>query len=231
MFGAGTMGKGLALLAARAGLGIKRRGSFSLNRGFTCCMLSPDGGRTMPVPDALKLTYDDYLNFAADGKRHEIIDGEHHMTPSPQSRHQLVSMNLSRILANYAAEGDRGYVITAPMDVVLADTTVVQPDLLFVRKERERIIKENFVEGPPELVVEILSAGSEKLDRRTKLKQYALFGVWEYWLVDYKARALEQYVLQGQIYERSGVYVEDFSSALFPSLTIHLPDVFKGPGF
>jgi Uma2 family endonuclease len=185
----------------------------------------------MPIPEELKLTYDDYLNLPDNGKRHEIIDGEHFMTPSPQSRHQIVSRNLGRILANYADENDSGQIFYAPMDVYLSDTTIVQPDIFLILKEREHIIKKNFIEGPPDLIVEILSPGNKEIDRHTKMKGYALFGVQEYWIIDYDALILEQYLLQGQVFKRAGVFTEDFSSSIFPNLTIHLSQVFKGPGF
>jgi Uma2 family endonuclease len=185
----------------------------------------------MPIPEELKLTYDDYLNLPDDGRRHEIIDGEHYMTPSPQTRHQIVSRNLERILLNYAEENDCGQILDAPVDVVLSDTTIVQPDILFVRKEREHIIKRNFIEGAPDLIIEIISPGSERLDRHTKMKHYAMFGVGEYWLIDYEARILEQYVLRGRILERKDVFSQDFCPSLFPNLTIHLSQIFKGPGF
>ncbi len=185
----------------------------------------------MPIPVELKLTYDDYLNLPDDGKRHEIVDGEHFMTPAPQTRHQIASRNLQRVLDRFVSERDLGEVLDAPIDVVLSDTTVVQPDLIFIRRERQHIIKRNFIEGPPGLIVEILSPGGERLDRQTKMKAYALLGVPEYWLVDYEARTLEQYVLRGHVYERAGVFGEAFSPALFPDLAIHLQDIFKGPGF
>jgi len=185
----------------------------------------------MPVPEELKLTYEDYLNLPDDGKRHEIIDGEHYMTPAPQTRHQIVLVNLTRILSDYTVDNDSGYVMVAPTDVLLSETTIVQPDLLFIPKEREDIIKKNFIEGAPDLIVEILSPGREKLDRVTKMKHYAAFGVREYWLIDHEARILEQYVLKGQLFQRAGVFTDDFSSLLFPGLTISLSNIFKGPGF
>ncbi len=185
----------------------------------------------MPIPAELKLTYEDYVNFPNDGNRHEIIDGEHFMTPSPQTRHQIVSKNLQWILETYARETGLGHVLFAPVDVVLSDTTVAQPDILLVRKEREHIIKRNFIEGPPDLIIEILSPGGERLDRQTKMKSYALLGVPENWIVDFETRILEQYVLKGQLYQREGVFAETFSPTLFPGLTIHLSSVFKGPGF
>jgi Uma2 family endonuclease len=185
----------------------------------------------MSIPKQLKLTYEDYLNLPNDGNRHEIIDGEQYMTPAPQTRHQIVSRNIERILLNYIEDNDFGQLIHSPIDVVLSETTIVQPDVLFIRKEREGIIKKNFIEGPPDLIVEILSPGNEKLDRITKMKYYAMFGISEYWLIDYEVRILEQYVLKGQIFERAGVNTEEFSPSIFPDLTIHLPQIFKGPGF
>jgi len=86
----------------------------------------------MPIPEQLKLTYDDYLNFPYDGKRHEIIDGEHYMTPAPQTRHQIVSANLAGILINFIRKNNFGQILLAPTDIVLSDTTVVQPDILFI---------------------------------------------------------------------------------------------------
>lgn len=185
----------------------------------------------MPIPEKMKLTYDDYLNFPDDGKRHEIIDGEHFMTPSPQSRHQIVSRNLERILANYAEKNNMGQIFYAPMDVLLSDTTIVQPDIFFILKDREYIIKKNFIEGPPDLIVGISSPGNKKIDRHTKMKEYALFNVQEYWIIDYDARILEQYRLKGLSFKRIGVFTKDFSSSIFPDLTILLSQVFKGPGF
>ncbi len=185
----------------------------------------------MTIPEELKLTYDDYLNISDDGKRHEIIDGEHFMTPAPQTRHQIASRNIQRILLNHIEENDLGQLFYAPTDVVLSDTTITQPDLLFIAKGREHIIKKNFIDGAPDLIIEILSPGSEKLDRFTKMKYYAVFGVGEYWLIDFHARILDQYALKGSLFERTGVFTGDFSSTLFPELTINLSQVFRGPGF
>ena len=185
----------------------------------------------MSIPEKLKLNYEDYLNLPDDGKRHEIVDGEHYMTPAPQTRHQIVSRNIERILLNHIEDNDLGQFLDAPTDVVLSDTTIVQPDKLFILKEREYIIKNNFIEGPPDLVIEILSPGNEKLDRFTKMKYYAMFGVPEYWLIDYEIRILEQYVLKRDLFERAGVFTEDYSPSLFPDLIIDLSRIFKGPGF
>ena len=87
-------------------------------------------------------------------------------------------------MRDYLQTHNLGCLFYTPTDVLLSETTIVQPDLLFIRNERIEIIKKNYIEGPPDLIIEILSPSNEKLDRLTKMKQYALFGVLEYWLID-----------------------------------------------
>src|SRR5436305_12379670 len=84
----------------------------------------------------VKLTYDDFLNFPDDGKRHEIIDGEHYVTPSPNTKHQTVSMNLTMALGLYLKQHrEGGRLFAAPFDVVFSDLDIVEPDLLYISRE------------------------------------------------------------------------------------------------
>ncbi|PYR02422.1 MAG: hypothetical protein DMG00_28925, partial [Acidobacteria bacterium] len=108
----------------------------------------------------VKLTYDDLLMLPDDGKRHEIVDGEHYVTPSPFTKHQTVSMNLTKIFVRYLDRHPIGYLLAAPMDVVFSDFDVVEPDLLFVSRERRAVITDKHVMGAPDLVIEIVSARS-----------------------------------------------------------------------
>src|SRR3984893_16789613 len=85
---------------------------------------------------SVKFTYEDFLNFPNDGKRHEIIDGEHYVTPSPNTKHQVVSSNLHGILWTFLQQHRIGQVFTAPFDVVFSDFDVVEPDLLYISRER-----------------------------------------------------------------------------------------------
>ena len=107
----------------------------------------------------VKLTYDDLLMLPDDGKRHEIVDGEHYVTPSPFTKHQTVSMNLTKIFVRYLDRHPIGYLLAAPMDVVFSDFDVVEPDLLFVSRERRAVITDKHVMGAPDLVIEIGDAG------------------------------------------------------------------------
>ena len=131
-----------------------------------------------------KLTYEDYLTFPDDGKRHEIVDGEHFVTPAPNLKHQAISMNLSVILKVFLDTHPLGRVFAAPADVVLSEIDVVEPDLFFVSSARQdRLTKAN-VQGAPDLVIEILSPSTRRTDEITKRKRYEHFDVREYWIVD-----------------------------------------------
>src|SRR3990172_7711227 len=116
-----------------------------------------------------KLTHDQFRQLPDDGKRYELIRGEVHLTPAPTTRHQFTLRNLSVSLVNYLATNPLGEVAFAPLDVLLEDDTALQPDLIFVSNARAKIIHEAFVEGAPDLVVEILSTTTAAHDRATKL--------------------------------------------------------------
>ncbi len=110
----------------------------------------------------VKFTYEDYLLFPDDGRRHELIDGEHYLTPSPSTRHQRISRNLLTLLHNYLRQAKAGEAFDAPTDVLLSDLDVVQPDLLFISSHRSSIITERCIQGAPDLVVEIVSETTRK---------------------------------------------------------------------
>jgi Uma2 family endonuclease len=142
--------------------------------------------------EPIRLTYDDYVNFPDDGRRHELIDGEHIVTPSPVSRHQRVSIRLATALHTFAQQDRAGEVFPAPFDVILSNHDVVEPDILFVSNERRAIVRD-WVRGAPDLAVEILSASTRRLDETRKLDLYDRFGVREYWVVDPDIGAITVY--------------------------------------
>ena len=130
-----------------------------------------------------KLTYEDYRK-TPDDERWELLDGELVMAPSPTTAHQKVSRTLVRIVEDFVTQMQLGEVLNAPLDVVLSNTTVVQPDLLFVSTERQHIVTDTNIQGAPDLVVEILSPSTTSRDWRIKMDLYAQHGVHEYWIVD-----------------------------------------------
>ena len=132
----------------------------------------------------LKFTYEDYRTTPED-KRYELLDGDLLMTPAPNLKHQRVQRRLGSRLERFIEERALGELFFAPCDVVLSDHDVVQPDLLFVSRERAQLLSDgDAVRGAPDLVVEILSPATAGRDRGYKRALYARHGVAEYWLVD-----------------------------------------------
>ena len=146
------------------------------------------------------LTYRDYEALPADGRRYELHDGELSVTPAPAPRHQQVSGNLFTALRGQVEARGLGTVLYSPIDLILSDTSVVQPDLLYLRPEQLPTITGRGIEAPPALVVEILSPSTIQIDRGVKLQLYARHGVPHYWIVDPEARRIEAYALSGRGY-------------------------------
>ena len=141
--------------------------------------------RSPAAPADTRFTYDDFVLFPDHGKRHEIIDGEHYVTPSPNVRHQVLVGRLGFEIELYLrANPGTGQLFLSPLDVVLSHWDVVEPDLLFVAADQSAIMTEKNIQGPPALVVEVLSKSTRKRDAQTKRRLFERTGVREYWLVD-----------------------------------------------
>lgn len=175
-------------------------------------------------------TYSDYCLLPDDGKRYEIIDGELHNAPAPYVRHQVVLRNLGGVLEPYCRQNAHGELLYAPVDVVLSDIDVVQPDIIWISNENRRIITMKNIQGVPDLVVEIVSPHTKRKDEELKVKLYQRFGVKEYWLIDPEGGVLSLYRLRGKLLELVQKYsdVETFKSRCFPGLKIDLKRVFEG---
>jgi Uma2 family endonuclease len=159
---------------------------------------------TRGTTGATKLTYRDYVHFPEDGKRHEIIDGEHYVTPAPETYHQKLSRKIQFQLFQQIEERGLGEVYNAPTDVELSDADIVQPDLVVILAAKQRIVTPKKVKGIPDLVVEILSPATKGRDRRLKRELYRRVGVPEYWIVDPDEHVVEQHLLQASRYRLVG---------------------------
>jgi Uma2 family endonuclease len=190
------------------------------------------GSDFVPAPHRdVKLTYDDFLLFPDDGKRHELIDGEHFVTPSPNTRHQAISGNLYGLLWTWLRGRGLGRLFYAPFDVVFSNFDVVEPDLLYVSKGREsQVLTTAHVRGAPNLVVEIGSPSTRQRDETIKRRLYERFGVDEYWVIDPELERIAIYRPAGGSYERVADLwrerEEQLTSPLFPGLTLALGDIF-----
>lgn len=181
---------------------------------------------------AVKLTYDDFVHFPDDGKRHELIDGEHYVTASPNLRHQRISGNLYLLLANWLEEHPIGHLYYAPVDAVLSDYDVVVPDLLYFSNERaEQVLTPLHARGAPDIVVEIASKGTRKRDETIKKRLYERVGVTEYWVVDPEIDVVRVYRRGDEGFGRPVELSRDggdvLTTPLLPGLEAPLTRVFR----
>jgi Uma2 family endonuclease len=147
--------------------------------------LMPGNHDVRATGPGVKLTYDDFVLFPDDGKRHELIDGEHYVTPSPNLKHQTISGNIHLRIGTWLEQHPIGRIFYAPFDVVFSLFDVVEPDLLYMSHERAaQVLTQANVQGAPELVIEIGSKGTRKRDETIKRRLYERSGVSEYWVVD-----------------------------------------------
>ncbi len=182
-----------------------------------------------PTP-AVKFTYEDYRHTPED-QRYELLDGKLIVAPAPNLGHQRIDTRLGALLHTFTQEKNLGEVFHAPCDVVLSNTDVVQPDLLFVSHERAHLLLGgDNVLGAPDLAVEILSPSTAGRDRKLKRALYAKHGVKEYWLVDPDARTVTVLRLDAGAFEVVALYGEGqtMTSPALAGFTADLNEIF-GP--
>lgn len=182
------------------------------------------------LPASLKFTYEEYCAFPEDGKRHEIIDGDHYGTPAPLTKHQRIVANLHRLIGHIIHEKKLGLVFSAPIDVLLSNVDVVQPDFLFVSRARHSIISEANIQGAPDLVVEILSKSTRKNDEGIKRLLYERAHVQEYWIIDPMTETVKQFHWKDTGFQSPNTISQathtTFHSPHFTDLTLALSDLF-----
>jgi len=188
---------------------------------------------TRPPSTGVKLTYDDLVHFPDDGKRHELIDGEHYVTPSPNTRHQRIVLTLAGLIWTFLDTNRVGEVFGAPLDVVFSDIDVVEPDLLFVSQARTDVVTTQNIQGAPDLVVEVGSAGTRRRDEKIKHRLYERSGVTEYWVVDPDLDMIKVYQLVDGCYGPPRELTLDkgdvLTTPLLPGLVLPLTRIFSAP--
>ena len=178
-----------------------------------------------------RLTFDDLAAIPEEheGDRHELMDGELIVSPPPSIPHQIINVNLVLALGQFIRERDLGTLLTAPAGVKLSPENVLIPDLVFVAHERKHLVQHLVIDGPPSLVVEILSPGTRRRDHIDKRELYARFGVPEYWIVDPAARTVTVLALTDDHYEEvqpgEGGAIR---SLVLPDLVLFSQAVFAG---
>jgi Uma2 family endonuclease len=200
-------------------------------RGATIAVMNEESRVTSKSAPSVRLTFEDFMLFPDDGKRHELIDGEHYVTPSPNLRHQTISGRLFLWIGKYLEDRPVGHVWTAPLDVILSNHDVVEPDLIYVSNERASVVTKQNIQGAPDLIIEILSPGTRKTDEVTKRRVYERCGIGEYWIVDPEHDAIKVYRLDnGKFTLLTELFAENddvLKTPLLPDLGITLKLLFR----
>jgi len=175
-------------------------------------------------------TYAEYNLLPADAPRYEILRGVGYLTPAPGTRHQMISANLEQLLYQYVRGHGLGSVYHAPLDVVLSETDVVQPDVIYIARERYGIIKSRGIFGVPDMVIEILSPASMQRDCQQKLALYTRSGISEYWIVGEENRSVDIWTSgESPLDQRHVVMGEmQIQSQILPGFSITLAQLFDG---
>lgn len=178
-------------------------------------------------------TYEDYLKIPEEpGYRFEILDGSMVKEPSPSMHHQRLSRELGRVLMAFFDDFDpEGELFFAPLDVTLTSRNVLQPDILFVSGSRREIMRQERIDGPCDLVVEIMSPTNRRKDRLQKMEIYRKSGIPHYWIVDPEEDTLEAFMLKDESYTLvfAGGPSDKFNHPSFPGLDLDLDKVFHRP--
>jgi Uma2 family endonuclease len=170
----------------------------------------------------VRLTYEDFAALPDDGRRYELHEGELSVTPAPGTDHQDTLGNLFVIIRGHVRARGLGRVFFAPVDCILENVTVVEPDLVYVETSRLSVISKRGIEGAPTLAVEVVSPSSAGIDRRRKLQLYARYTVPYYWIVDPPTRTIEAYRLAQGLYQAAGTLSGTTPVSLppFPDLSL-----------
>ena len=175
-------------------------------------------------------TYQDYVQLPEEtGFRYEVLNGCLVRDPSPVTKHQRCSIRLHVLLREYFGRKDpEGEVLGAPLDVILSEHTVLQPDLLYIPGSASDVLDHPYIDEPPELVVEILSPSTAQKDRVRKSEIYRKAGVTHYWIVDPDAKTIEAFALRDGYYALLAAASdrELFQHPDFPEMEILLEKVF-----
>ena len=163
-----------------------------------------------------------------EGAPYQLINGKLHYMPSPTEKYQRTQSLIHFYLFDFIDSNDLGKLYTAPLDVYFDDDNVYQPDLMFISNKRSNII-ETFIKGAPDLVIEILSRGTAKVDREDKLKKYGETNVLEYWIVDPEKKAIELYSNDGKELKKEATYEYDsnLKSKVLAGFSINTKQIFR----
>lgn len=181
-------------------------------------------------PEQGKWTYDDWARLPENGTRYEVIDGVLFMTPPPTTSHQFSIVRLLNKMTNHVESKNLGWVLASPIGVRLPTQPVpFEPDIVFVSRAHKSIIQEQYIEGVPDLVVEVVSPSNWIYDRKEKFLVYQTAGVPEYWIVDYRAKTIEVFYWERGEYVLLGKWGigETASSRVLDGFQVSVDEIFR----
>ena len=163
-----------------------------------------------------------------EGAPYQLINGELVMTPAPIPVHQLIVMELALAMTFFVKKQQCGQVLIAPLDVYIDDDNILQPDLLFISRDRENIIGKKMIESAPDLIVEVLSPGTACYDLEEKYQAYERGGVREYWIVDQEKQSIALFVLtDGRFIQQTTISGQELvRSAVLPGFSVQASSIF-----
>jgi Uma2 family endonuclease len=175
------------------------------------------------------LTVENYKLLPETGPRYQLIQGDLYMAPAPNRFHQEISRNLQFELHSYLKRNPIGKLFNAPFDVYLDEINVFQPDIIIVLNERLGILTEAGAEGVPNLVIEILSPKTRRLDLVNKKQEYARAGVKELWIIDPEPRTImiHQFAFDGVEEIRQVDEEGTLSTELLPGFSLAVAMLFE----
>ena len=173
-------------------------------------------------------TWNDIKDLPESAGRTEIVNGDLIMSPTPAGSHQRICTELGATIAPLVKRRDLGVFYSSPFHVIFDAHVHYEPDLCFVSKDRLDIIQENYINGPPDLIIEVISEGNRTHDTVVKFRHYEKYGVKEYWLVDQRDRLISVYALRDSKYERLGAHApgDSLHSEVLPNLSFDPASVF-----
>lgn len=176
-----------------------------------------------------KMTYDDFRRLPEGPPYYELIGGELLLSPAPTIKHHTIVSNLYVALRSFAKTRVLGKAYIAPVDVVLSDEDVVEPDVFFVAGDRLDLVQDDGVHGPPDFVMEALSPSDPRRDRKRKRDLYERFGVREYWIADPEQQVIEVLLHDGARFNSAGTFRpgDRIESRVLAGFEVDVSDLFN----
>lgn len=153
-----------------------------------------------------KLTWEDIKDLPESQGRTELVDGELVVSPTPSLRHQMICRRLAAVLTQFVESRGLGYLFDRPIHVIFSEHVHYEPDLCFIATDRRLDLDSPYFEGPPDLIIEVISESNRSHDTVVKYRDYERFGVREYWLVDPREEHIRVFTLEGGAYRTLGVF-------------------------